>query len=146
MANSFWEGLFGASTAHPAPPYPFQQQYSNNAGAYPVPGSWTDISSAQQWDVAQMQASAPLPERVLRRVTTAHLAQPVFETSIETLVNAWMAHFGDGWVNREDIFKSEDAEFYEIAAQRLIKCGRLEEHTLSDTYATVYRVVVKDGD
>ncbi len=106
----------------------FQQGLSN--GGVLAQGAWTNIN------VQQMP-------KTLRNVITAHLATPVFETKIDDLVNAWLAKFGDGWIKRDEIFKAEDPEFFELAAQRMMKCGRLEEHTLMDTMEVVYRVVEK---
>ena len=64
----------------------------------------------------------------LRRIESmSDLDHAVFKTPVETLVNLWLARFGSGWVSKEEV---RSDEFFDWAALRLSKLGKLEEQTV----------------
>lgn len=67
----------------------------------------------------------------LRRIESmSDLDHAVFKTPVETLVNLWLARFGSGWIPKEEV---RNDEFFDWAALRLNKLGKLEEQTVVNT-------------
>jgi len=89
--------------------------------------------SAKQAAQIQQQAamhSAVMPTRVYREIKSmSDLDHAVFKTPIETLINLWIAKYGNDWVDKETVM---DDEFFEYTVLRLRSIGRLEEHTVWD--------------
>lgn len=74
-----------------------------------------------------------------RRVqSTSDLDHAVFKTPVATLVNLWVARFGDGWVDKKGV---QGDEFFEWVAVRLKQMGKLEEHLILEKQQVVVRVV-----
>jgi hypothetical protein len=63
---------------------------------------------------------------------------PAWSESVSTIVDLWLAKFGDGWVEGSEL---ENDIFFSIIATRLIKLNRLEKHHLPDRFYCVYRIV-----
>jgi hypothetical protein len=61
-----------------------------------------------------------------------------WSASISTIVDLWLAKFGDSWVEEKDLF---DDTFFAIVATRLLKTNRLEKHTVPTNFFSVYRIV-----
>ena len=67
----------------------------------------------------------------LRQIESmSDLDHAVFKTPVETLVNLWLARFGSGWIPKEEV---RNDEFFDWAALRLNKLGKLEEQTVVNT-------------
>lgn len=63
---------------------------------------------------------------------------PAWGASISTLVDTWLARFGDNWVDGSEL---EGDTFFSIAATRLIQINRLEKHSVPNKFQVVYRIV-----
>ena len=91
----------------------------------------------QQQTAAQAQAARPT-YRPFRYLDEASMEHEAFNTPVETLVNLWLAKYGDAWVDKNDVV---DEEFFNFAAQRLIKLGKMEEFYIADSGRTVLMVL-----
>jgi hypothetical protein len=59
-----------------------------------------------------------------------------FNTPIETLLNLWIARFGNDWVDVNDVLAEE---FYGLTYKRLKAMGQLETHYLTNKSRFVCR-------
>jgi len=59
-----------------------------------------------------------------------------FSTPIETLLNLWVARYGNEWVDVKDVL---DEEFYGLTYKRLKAMGKLETHYLTNKARFVCR-------
>jgi len=59
-----------------------------------------------------------------------------FNTPIETLLNLWIARFGNDWVDVNDVLAEE---FYGLTYKRLKAMGQLETHYLTNKSKFVCR-------
>jgi hypothetical protein len=64
------------------------------------------------------------------------LKHTAMETPIYTLLNLWVARYGNEWVDMVDI---ENDPFFAIAHKRLKQMGQLEQHYLTDRARFVCR-------
>lgn len=69
-------------------------------------------------------------------VRSAQLDHEVFDAAIETLLDLWVARYGNEWV---DIDKIMNDEFFALAYKRLRSLGQLEQHYLTDRARFVCR-------
>jgi hypothetical protein len=103
-------------------------------GEYYITSSSADIARQQQ--LAMMNAV-----HTQRRENIEHPFDPdntAWSASISTIVDLWLAKFGDSWVEEKDLF---DDTFFAIVATRLLKTNRLEKHTVPTNFFSVYRIV-----
>jgi hypothetical protein len=63
---------------------------------------------------------------------------PAWSASISTIVDTWLAKFGDKWVEESEL---ESDTFFSIVATRLIQMNRLEKHNVPNKFQSVYRIV-----
>lgn len=63
---------------------------------------------------------------------------PAWSESISTIVDLWLAKFGDKWVEEKDLLHDT---FFAIVATRLLQTNRLEKHTVPTNFFSVYRIV-----
>ena len=63
---------------------------------------------------------------------------PAWSADVSTLVDLWLAKYGDAWVNASDL---HDDTFYSIVATRLLTEKRLERHERLDNFYSVFRLV-----
>jgi hypothetical protein len=63
---------------------------------------------------------------------------PAWSSGISTLVDLWLAKFGDKWVEGSEL---EGDIFFSIIATRLLKINRLERHNVPNKFHEVYRIV-----
>jgi hypothetical protein len=63
---------------------------------------------------------------------------PAWSASVATLVDVWLAKFGDKWVEEKEVIADP---FFSIVAARLTPLSRLEKHFIPDKLGTVYRIV-----
>lgn len=135
--GDLFKNIFGTTDSTAAPldqnAYPLQQY----AQSFTVPNDF--LQNAQQ-GYSPFGQYVPTPAG-LRALVAADLKDPVFAARIEDLYNAWLVHFGSKWVGLGEVNDSGDPNFYTLAAWRLKKAGKLEEHVLSDTNQTVLRLV-----
>jgi len=61
-----------------------------------------------------------------------------WSAEVSTLVDLWLAKFGDTWVSASDLHGDT---FYSIVATRLLTAKRLERHDLPDRFYSVFRLV-----
>ncbi len=59
-----------------------------------------------------------------------------FSTPIETLLNLWVARYGNEWVDVKDVLAEE---FYGLTYKRLKAMGKLETHYLTNRARFVCR-------
>jgi hypothetical protein len=59
-----------------------------------------------------------------------------FSTPIETLLNLWVARYGNEWVDVKDVLAEE---FYGLTYKRLKSMGKLETHYLTNKARFVCR-------
>ncbi len=59
-----------------------------------------------------------------------------FSTPIETLINLWVARYGNEWVDVNDVLAEE---FYGLTYKRLKSMGKLETHYLTNRARFVCR-------
>ena len=69
-------------------------------------------------------------------VTTEMLDHDAFKIPLSTLMDMWLARFGNDWV---DMTTLADDQFFAIAAERLRSTGKLESHYLTDRARFVCR-------
>lgn len=69
-------------------------------------------------------------------VATADLDKDVFKTPVETLLDLWVARFGNEWIDLDTI---ENDPFFSLAYKRLKALGQLETHYLTDRSRFVCR-------
>ena len=123
---SFFGGLFGSKSGDTLFEFKEYSQDLNNSYLRAQ-------QSAKQAAQIQQQAamhSAVMPTRVYREIKSmSDLDHAVFKTPIETLINLWIAKYGNDWVDKETVM---DDEFFEYTVLRLRSIGRLEEHTVWD--------------
>lgn len=135
--GDLFKNIFGLGNGTAAPldqgVYPLQQ-YSQS---FTVPNDY--LQNAQQ-NYSPFNQHVPAPVG-LRALVAADLEDPVFAARIEDLYNAWLVHFGNKWVSLDDVNGSGDPRFYTLAAWRLKKAGKLEEHVISDTSSAVFRII-----
>lgn len=88
------------------------------------------IINAQQAAAAQQQEQKPL--------LVFDPDNPAWSESISTIVDLWLAKFGDKWVEEKDLLHDT---FFAIVATRLLQTNRLEKHTVPTNFFSVYRIV-----
>jgi hypothetical protein len=111
----------------------------------------TSIGSGSAINAIQSQQEALYQEYLLRQQYQQQqqkmpsvLAQPfdkdeaAWEASISTLVDVWLAKYGDKWVNEDELTHDK---FFAIAATRLLKLNRLEKINVPTSMHAVYRIV-----
>jgi hypothetical protein len=79
------------------------------------------------------------PDGVITRameVSMEDLESLPFSTPIETLINLWVARYGNEWVDVNDVL---DEEFYGLTYKRLKAMGKLETHYLTNRARFVCR-------
>jgi hypothetical protein len=79
------------------------------------------------------------PDGVITRameVSMEDLESLPFSTPIETLINLWVARYGNEWVDVNDVL---DEEFYGLTYKRLKSMGKLETHYLTNRARFVCR-------
>jgi hypothetical protein len=69
-------------------------------------------------------------------VNMADLESLPFNTPIETLLNLWVARYGNEWVDVTDVLAEE---FYGLTYKRLKSLGKLETHYLTNKSRFVCR-------
>lgn len=70
------------------------------------------------------------------KVSTRDLESEAFNTPIETLIDLWVARYGNEWVGMDAVLVDE---FYGLAYKRLKSLGQLETHYLTDRARFVCR-------
>jgi hypothetical protein len=119
---------FGAATSIGAA----TQGVSLNTGEY--------IISASQADLAQQQRNALM--NTIHTPSKPPFAfdpdNPAWSASISTIVDLWLAKFGDKWVEESEL---EGDIFFAIVATRLLQTKRLEKHNVPNKFQSVYRIV-----
>ena len=86
-------------------------------------------AGSSTWDMAVLR-------KVGSVVTQMELNSDAFSTPIDTLIDIWLARFGNGWVDSASI---ENDEFFRLAMQRLRQLGHIEVHYLTDRMTFVCR-------
>jgi hypothetical protein len=79
------------------------------------------------------------PDGVITRaieVSMEDLESLPFSTPIETLINLWVARYGNEWVDVNDVLAEE---FYGLTYKRLKSMGKLETHYLTNRARFVCR-------
>jgi hypothetical protein len=79
------------------------------------------------------------PDGVITRaveVSMNDLESLPFSTPIETLINLWVARYGNEWVDVNDVLAEE---FYGLTYKRLKSMGKLETHYLTNRARFVCR-------
>lgn len=88
------------------------------------------IINAQQAAAAQQQVQNP--------PYAFDPDNPAWSASISTIVDTWLAKFGDKWVEESEL---EGDPFFSIVATRLLQIKRLERHNIPNKFQSVYRIV-----
>jgi hypothetical protein len=68
--------------------------------------------------------------------TSMDLKHDAYETPVSTLIDLWVARYGNEWVDLETV---DDDVFFSLAYQRLKNLGQLEIHYLTDRARYVCR-------
>lgn len=68
--------------------------------------------------------------------TSMDLEHEAYETPVSTLIDLWVARYGNEWVDLETV---DDDTFFSLAYQRLKNLGQLEIHYLTDRARYVCR-------
>ena len=100
------------------------------------------IINAQQAAAAQQIINAPQAAAAQQQEQKPPLVfdpdNPAWSESISTIVDLWLAKFGDKWVDEKDLLHDT---FFAIVATRLLQTNRLEKHTVPTNFFSVYRIV-----
>ena len=86
-----------------------------------------------------MSGTVHAPQGVITKtdeVNMADLESLPFNTPIETLLNLWVARYGNEWVDVKDVLAEE---FYGLTYKRLKSLGKLETHYLTNKSRFVCR-------
>lgn len=75
----------------------------------------------------------PTPKAI---ITSEMLDHDAFKIPLSTLMDMWLARFGNDWVDTATL---QDDQFFAIAAERLRSTGQLESHYLTDRARFVCR-------
>ena len=106
-----------------------------NPHEYYITSSSADLAQQQRhalMNAAHTQSQAGRPAQPFDP------ENPAWSESISTIVDLWLAKFGDRWVEEKDLIGDT---FFSIVATRLIKLNRLEKHTIPTNFFSVYRIV-----
>jgi len=68
--------------------------------------------------------------------TSMDIEHEAYETSVSTLIDLWVARYGNEWVDLETV---DDDVFFSLAYTRLKNLGQLEIHYLTDRARYVCR-------
>jgi hypothetical protein len=68
--------------------------------------------------------------------TSMDLEHDAYETPVSTLIDLWVARYGNEWVDLETV---DDDVFFSLTYQRLKNLGQLEIHYLTDRARYVCR-------
>ena len=119
---------FGAATSIGAA----TQGVSLNTGEYYIPQASSDLAAQQRNALMNTIHTPSKPPNAFDP------DNPAWSESISTIVDLWLAKFGDRWVEEKDLIGDT---FFSIVATRLIKLNRLEKHTIPTNFFSVYRIV-----
>jgi CRISPR/Cas system CMR subunit Cmr4 (Cas7 group RAMP superfamily) len=100
----------------------------------PVTGEYL-LSHEQSVAISQR---ALLEARTMKARQEENLHDPAWQASITTLENAWLAKFGNEWVDGALLVNDG---FFSVAAERLVPANKLERHLLMSRDYPVYRIV-----
>jgi len=118
------------------PPPPGSIVYTNsNAASAPSIVAFNNGGNGN----TTMAGTVHAPQGVITRtdeVNMEELESLPFNTPIETLLNLWVARFGNDWVDVNDVLAEE---FYGLTYKRLKAMGQLETHYLTNKSRFVCR-------
>ena len=104
------------------------------------------LSLNQQIGASQGSLTTPLNDSAIRRqqlwliyseITAAMLESEAFTIPINSLIDVWVARFGNKWIDVEIL---EHEEFFNNAFKRLKQLGEVEVHYLTDRAQYVCRM------
>jgi hypothetical protein len=101
--------------------------------------SQSTISSAQAFTIGagrNRQREGTIVGDVFSPATSMDIEHDAFETPIATLIDLWVARFGNEWVDLETV---DDDAFFSMAYRRLKQMSQLETHYLTDRARYVCR-------
>jgi hypothetical protein len=104
-------------------------------GEYYITSSAADMAAQQRhalMNAVHTQSQAGRPEQPFDP------DNPAWSESVSTLVDLWLAKFGDRWVKEDELINDD---FFSIVATRLNRLNRLEKHTIPTNFFSVYRIV-----
>jgi hypothetical protein len=105
---------------------------TTHSGEYVVDRLQQDIARQQQLAMMNSINTPPKPPNAFDP------NNPAWSSGISTLVDLWLAKFGDKWVEGSEL---EGDIFFSIIATRLLKINRLERHNVPNKFHEVYRIV-----
>jgi hypothetical protein len=108
------------------------EQNITRSGEYYITNSSVDLARQQQLAMMNAKITPPNPPFAFDP------DNPAWSESVSTVVDLWLAKFGDRWVIEDELLTDD---FFSIVATRLIKLNRLEKHTIPTNFFSVYRIV-----
>ena len=108
------------------------QAVNLNTGNYYISSSSVDLAQQQRHALMNAVHTSSKPPHAFDP------DNPAWSASISTIVDTWLAKFGDKWVEESEL---EGDTFFSIVATRLIQMNRLEKHNVPNKFQSVYRIV-----
>jgi len=97
------------------------------------------MNMAQQYQAGvgrKRQREGTTVGEVFSPATSMDIEHEAYETPVSTLIDLWVARFGNDWVDLETV---DEELFFGLAYQRLKNLGQLEVHYLTDRARYVCR-------
>jgi hypothetical protein len=107
-------------------------QIITRPGEYYIPQASSDLAAQQRHALMNAVHTSSKPPHAFDP------DNPAWSASISTIVDTWLAKFGDKWVEESEL---EGDTFFSIVATRLIQMNRLEKHNVPNKFQSVYRIV-----
>ena len=139
--QGYAQALAQAQNYQSQSPTALAQAYPNAlAQAYPSASggfhSQSIASMVQGQQNATIRREGTIVGAAYPPATSMDIEHEAYETPVSTLIDLWVARFGNDWVDLETV---DEELFFGLAYQRLKNLGQLEVHYLTDRARYVCR-------
>jgi hypothetical protein len=131
--QGYAQALAQAQNYQSQSPTALAQAYSSAGGGF---HSQSIASMLQGQQNATIRREGTIVGDVFPPATRMDLDHDAYETPVATLIDLWVARFGNEWIDLETV---DDDKFFSLAYQRLKNLGQLEIHYLTDRARYVCR-------
>ncbi len=133
ITQSYAQALAQAQNYQSQSPTALAQAYTSGTGGFQ---SQSIVSMVQGQQNATIRREGTIVGDVFPPATRMDLDHDAYETPVATLIDLWVARFGNDWVDLETV---DEELFFGLAYQRLKNLGQLEVHYLTDRARYVCR-------
>lgn len=131
--QGYAQALAQAQNYQSQSPTALAQAYTSGTGGF---HSQSIASMLQGQQNATIRREGTIVGDVFPPATRMDLDHDAYETPVATLIDLWVARFGNDWVDLETV---DEELFFGLAYQRLKNLGQLEVHYLTDRARYVCR-------